>query len=53
MLSLGGGDVGTHALTRWMVFTAVAPVEMELIMKQERITTSVVKRRDTDMDLGG
>lgn len=36
-----------------MVFTVVAPAEMELIMKQGRMTTSVVKRRAADMDIGG
>lgn len=53
MLSLGEGDVGTRALTRWMVFTAVAPAETEPIMKQGRITNLVVRRRPPTWILTG
>ncbi|MBF4993649.1 recombinase family protein [Arthrobacter gandavensis] len=54
VLNLGGGDVDTSTPMGAMVFTVMAALgQMELEIKRERITDSVVKRRAAGKDLGG
>jgi DNA invertase Pin-like site-specific DNA recombinase len=54
VLNLGGGDVDTGTPIGGMVFTVMAALaQMELEIKRERITDSVVKRRAAGRDLGG
>lgn len=54
VLNLGGGDVDTGTPMGSMLFTLTAALaQMELEIKRERITDSVVKRRAAGRDLGG
>jgi DNA invertase Pin-like site-specific DNA recombinase len=53
-LNLGGGDVDTATLMGSKIFTAMAVLTlMELEIKRERITDSVVKGRAAGKDRGG
>src|SRR5690625_7486563 len=53
VINLGGGDVDTSTPMGSMVFTVMAALaQMELDIKRERITDSVVKRRAAGKDLG-
>ena len=54
VLNLGGGNVDTGTPMGSMVFTVMAALaQMELDIKRERVTDSVVKRRAAGGDLGG
>jgi DNA invertase Pin-like site-specific DNA recombinase len=54
VLNLGGGDVDTHTPMGSMAITVMAALaQVELEIKRERITDSVVKRRAAGKDLGG
>jgi DNA invertase Pin-like site-specific DNA recombinase len=54
VLNLGGGDVDTSTPMGGMVFTVMAALgQMELEIKRERITDSVIKRRAAGKNLGG
>ena len=52
--NLGGGDVDTATPMGSMLFTIMAALaQMEHEIKHERVTDSIVKRRQAGKDLGG
>ncbi|MFK0042414.1 recombinase family protein [Paenarthrobacter sp. NPDC090517] len=54
VLNLGGGDVDTATPMGSMLFTIMAALaQMEHEIKRERITDSIIKRREAGKDLGG
>ncbi len=54
VLNLGGGNADTKTPMGAVVFTVMAALaQMELEIKRERITNSVIKRRTAGGDLGG
>ncbi|MDP9696770.1 UNVERIFIED_ORG: DNA invertase Pin-like site-specific DNA recombinase [Arthrobacter globiformis] len=54
VLNLGGGDVDTATPMGSMLFTIMAALaQMEHEIKRERVTDSIIKRREAGKDLGG
>jgi DNA invertase Pin-like site-specific DNA recombinase len=54
VLNLGGGDVDTATPCGSMLFTIMAALaQMEHEIKRERVTDSIIKRREAGKDLGG
>ncbi|MEV8338866.1 recombinase family protein [Leucobacter sp. NPDC077196] len=54
VLNLGGGDVDTATPMGSMLFTVMAALaQMEHEIKRERVTDSILKRREAGKDLGG
>lgn len=54
VLHLGGGDVDTATPMGSMLFTIMAALaQMEHEIKRERVTDSIIKRREAGKDLGG
>jgi DNA invertase Pin-like site-specific DNA recombinase len=54
VLNLGGGDVDTSTPMGSMLFTIMAAfAQMEHEIKRERVTDSIIKRREPGKDLGG
>ncbi|MCY1227885.1 DNA-invertase hin [compost metagenome] len=54
VLNLGGGDVDTATPMGSMLFTIMAALaQMEHEIKRERVTDSILKRREAGKDLGG
>lgn len=54
VLNLGGGDVDTATPVGSMLFTIMAALaQMEHEIKRERVTDSVIRRREAGKDLGG
>lgn len=54
VLNLGGGGVDTASPMGSMLFTIMAALaQMEHEIKRERVTDSIIKRREAGKDLGG
>ncbi|MBT2539038.1 recombinase family protein [Arthrobacter sp. ISL-69] len=54
VLNLGGGDVDTAMPMGSMLFTVMAALaQMEHEIKRERVTDSIIKRREAGKNLGG